>query len=103
VLLLCVQGSWPGNIRELQNVIERSLILSETESFSVDQNWLSREPETANSSLAQKLAGDERAMIESALPEAAAEFRFHRPQPAGAHDRLLGSGAEQGAGVGLAQ
>ena len=32
---------WPGNIRELQNVIERSLIMCETESFSVDKTWLS--------------------------------------------------------------
>jgi hypothetical protein len=33
---------WPGNIRELQNVIERSVILCETEIFSVDESWLSR-------------------------------------------------------------
>ena len=35
---------WPGNIRELQNVIERSVIVCETENFSVDESWLSREP-----------------------------------------------------------
>ncbi len=34
---------WPGNIRELQNVIERSVILCETENFSVDESWLVRE------------------------------------------------------------
>jgi formate hydrogenlyase transcriptional activator len=34
--------SWPGNIRELQNVIERSIILCETETLSVDESWLSR-------------------------------------------------------------
>ena len=33
---------WPGNIRELQNVVERSVILSETGIFSVDESWLSR-------------------------------------------------------------
>src|SRR6266576_6019692 len=33
---------WPGNIRELQNVIERSIILSSTDVFSVDELWLSR-------------------------------------------------------------
>lgn len=33
---------WPGNIRELQNVIERSVILCEGETFSVDDSWLSR-------------------------------------------------------------
>src|SRR6202044_2568372 len=30
---------WPGNIRELQNVIERSVIVCETENFSVDKSW----------------------------------------------------------------
>src|SRR5262249_49106580 len=33
---------WPGNIRELQNVIERSVIVCEGEDFSVDGSWLSR-------------------------------------------------------------
>ena len=31
--------SWPGNIRELQNVIERSVIICETENISVDETW----------------------------------------------------------------
>ena len=35
---------WPGNIRELQNVIERSVIVCDTEHFSVDESWLSRQP-----------------------------------------------------------
>jgi PAS domain S-box-containing protein len=34
---------WPGNIRELQNVIERSVILSSGDIFSVDELWLSKE------------------------------------------------------------
>jgi PAS domain S-box-containing protein len=33
--------AWPGNIRELQNVIERSVIVSEAQTFSVDESWLS--------------------------------------------------------------
>ena len=33
---------WPGNIRELQNVIERSVILSSGNAFSVDELWLSK-------------------------------------------------------------
>jgi PAS domain S-box-containing protein len=33
---------WPGNIRELQNVIERSVILSSGDVFSVDELWLSK-------------------------------------------------------------
>ncbi len=32
----------PGNIRELQNVIERSVIVSSGDIFLVDKSWLSR-------------------------------------------------------------
>ncbi len=35
--------AWPGNIRELQNVIERSVIVCETEIFTVDESWLSKQ------------------------------------------------------------
>src|SRR6267143_231830 len=40
---------WPGNIRELQNVVERSVIVCETENFSVDDTWLCRQPLAAES------------------------------------------------------
>src|SRR6202011_1224367 len=50
---------WPGNIRELQNVIERSVIVCETENFSIDESWLSRKPiasgPTSQLELSQKL------------------------------------------------
>ena len=41
---------WPGNIRELQNVIERSVVLCESETFMVDESWLSVNCEEARSS-----------------------------------------------------
>ena len=31
-----------GNIRELQNVVERAVILSESDTFFVDESWLKR-------------------------------------------------------------
>ena len=65
--------SWPGNIRELQNVIERSVIVSESQTFSVDESWLSRQPRAPESKnpleLSQKLAAQEREIIEAALRE----------------------------------
>jgi PAS domain S-box-containing protein len=64
---------WPGNIRELQNVIERSVIVCETESFSVDESWLSGQPRASEPKgqleLSQKLAAQEKAIIEAALRE----------------------------------
>ena len=72
--------SWPGNIRELQNVIERSVIVCETHTFSVDPSWLSRDqtPAPARSSTA-----DERTAIEAAL--AASAGRVSGASGAAAH------------------
>jgi formate hydrogenlyase transcriptional activator len=65
--------AWPGNIRELQNVIERSVIVSDEEIFSVDESWLSRRPRTdepKNSlELPRRLAAQEKEIIEAALRE----------------------------------
>jgi PAS domain S-box-containing protein len=63
---------WPGNIRELQNVIERSIIVCDTENFSVDESWLSREPlpaQSANQALPKRLTIEEKAIIETALAQ----------------------------------
>jgi PAS domain S-box-containing protein len=64
---------WPGNIRELQNVIERSVIVCDTENFSVDESWLSRQPlasePKSQPELARRLAAQEKEMIEVALRE----------------------------------
>jgi transcriptional regulator with GAF, ATPase, and Fis domain len=64
---------WPGNIRELQNVIERSVIVCETASFSVDESWLSHQPPEKNAEsqlyLSEKVAAQEKEIIEAALRE----------------------------------
>jgi PAS domain S-box-containing protein len=64
---------WPGNIRELQNVIERSVIVCDVENFSVDESWLSQQPPATEPNAAPALfkrdASEERAIIEAALSE----------------------------------
>jgi transcriptional regulator with GAF, ATPase, and Fis domain len=62
---------WPGNIRELQNVIERSVIISKGDELAVDESWLlprafqSQPTET----LTKKSSADEKKIIEAALAE----------------------------------
>src|SRR5258708_5990066 len=62
---------WPGNIRELQNVVERAVILSESDTFEVDESWLKRE--SADSARPHEglsaLEAGEVEMIEAALAE----------------------------------
>ena len=71
--------NWPGNIRELQNVVERAVTLSETDTFFVDESWLKREPQESRRS-------HEVEMIEAAL--------------AGCHGRISGrSGAAAKLGI----
>jgi PAS domain S-box-containing protein len=68
--------AWPGNIRELQNVIERSIIVCETENFTVDESWLSWKPgetDQASRALLRMSASEEKRTIEAALAEAAGQ------------------------------
>jgi PAS domain S-box-containing protein len=79
---------WPGNIRELQNVIERSVIVCETENFSVDDSWLSRKPlasgPTSQPELSQRVTAHEKELIEAALSESGGQVFG----PSGAAARL---------------
>jgi formate hydrogenlyase transcriptional activator len=80
--------SWPGNIRELQNVVERAVILTEADTFFFDESWLKPEPATASKARdgLSVLAQREVEMIEAAL--------------AGCHGRISGpSGAAVKLGI----
>ena len=62
--------AWPGNIRELQNDLERSVILCETDVFSVDPSWLSLEPsspEPGGGPVIKRSPVEEKEVIEKAL------------------------------------
>jgi formate hydrogenlyase transcriptional activator len=70
-----LQYSWPGNIRELQNVIERGVILAESDVFRLEPGTLVHEPQTiaANPTMAIEAAvphSQQRTEIEAALREA---------------------------------
>ena len=61
---------WPGNIRELQNVVERAVILSETDTFAVDETWLERDSAGSSPRGGPSAPADrEVEMIQTALAE----------------------------------
>jgi formate hydrogenlyase transcriptional activator len=79
--------SWPGNIRELQNVIERAVVVYEKGDLSVKKSWLSREcfhNESATQRLFNRSATKDREMIGAAL----AETRGRVSGPSGAAAKL---------------
>ena len=63
---------WPGNIRELQNVVERAVILCDGDTLAVDESWLQREsprPGVASRGLGRLDVIQEKEMIETALTD----------------------------------
>src|ERR1700678_4050419 len=91
--------NWPGNIRELQNVVERAVILSETDTFFVDESWLKiesaeswepreristlldREVETIEAALAEchgRIAGPSGAAAKLGIPRTTLESKIKR-------------------------
>ena len=63
---------WPGNIRELQNVIERAVIVADTDTLTVDERWLVKRraaPSAPKAPLEDELEAHERARLEAALIE----------------------------------
>src|SRR6202050_205425 len=69
---LCQSYHWPGNIRELQNICERSVILCTGDTFWIDEAWLSSQnaPRRESSGLfTQNVQNFEKELIEAALAE----------------------------------
>jgi PAS domain S-box-containing protein len=71
-LELCERYSWSGNIRELQNIVERSVILCSGDTLSIDEAWLPGQTplrSTDSNALPDALQDQEREMIEAALAQ----------------------------------
>jgi transcriptional regulator with GAF, ATPase, and Fis domain len=96
-LELCERYSWPGNIRELQNIVERSVILCSGDTFSIDAAWLpSHVPLRADgsSALPAALQDQEKDMIEAALAKSKGRVAGPRGAAANARDSPINAGVE---------
>src|SRR6202045_1239822 len=71
-LKLCQSYAWPGNIREVQNIVERSVILCTGDTFWIDEAWLSSQEAShleSSGPLTKTLENYEKELIETALAE----------------------------------
>jgi DNA-binding NtrC family response regulator/PAS domain-containing protein len=68
---LCQTYPWPGNIRELQNIMERSVILCSGATLRIDKAWLTPEMQASqpdlSAPLAETLQNQEKEIIQAAL------------------------------------
>jgi transcriptional regulator with GAF, ATPase, and Fis domain len=89
--------TWPGNIRELQNVIERSMVVSSGDVFSVDESWLEELAQEASRVQTSRVLNtgprEEQEMIEAALVES--RGRVSGPSGAAAKLRIPSSTLER--------
>jgi transcriptional regulator with PAS, ATPase and Fis domain len=79
---------WPGNIRELQNVIERSVILCESDIFSIDESWLPLPLPATESKRQTELPGRLEAQEKNIIEEALKASRGRVFGPTGAAAKL---------------
>lgn len=71
-LARCQSYHWPGNIRELQNIVERSVILCAGDTLRIDEAWLSSTDASRRrlpGSLTESLHSYEKELIEAALAD----------------------------------
>ena len=74
IMSFIMNYNWPGNIRELENVIQRAVVLTEDEKVDLADFPLSGErieikPDISKKNLVEVLEGVERQLIEKALKE----------------------------------
>ena len=96
-LELCERYAWPGNIRELQNIVERSVILCSGDTFSIDEAWLSSQvPLRADvpAPLTRALHDQEKEIIEAALVKSRGKVAGPRGAAANARHSCLDAGVE---------
>jgi DNA-binding NtrC family response regulator len=62
----CLAYPWPGNIRELQNIVERAVILCAGDTLAIDEAWLSGRVQESEV-LPEVLRDQEKVLIEAAL------------------------------------
>ena len=71
-LKLCQSYYWSGNIRELQNIVERSVVLCTGDTFCVDEAWFSNQDSAhpkSSGRLTDTVQSYEKELIEAALAE----------------------------------